>query len=270
MKRFLIALTAAATLALPVAAVATPPGDDGEHKVAICHRTASDTNPYVYIEVDEASLSPGHLDNADPGHKPTYWKSDGVFRGVAHSDGDPKDDYLAPGGPSDCEDFPSTTTPPVTTSTTTTSTETTTTTPPVTTTTETSTTTTTSETTTVTTPTETTTTTPPCEGEQCTTTTTTTEPPVTTTTSATTVPPSTTSSSPPPPVTTTTVVTSTTSTRTKTPPKPDTGGRKSPPGPLAFTGLSVENVVHIVAAALLFAIVGSYLLWLGGRRREEV
>lgn len=83
---------------------ATRPDEDGEHKVAICHRTASDTNPYVYIEVDVASLSPGHLDNADPGHKPTFWKSDGVFRGVPHVDGDPKDDYLAE-SESDCNDF---------------------------------------------------------------------------------------------------------------------------------------------------------------------
>jgi hypothetical protein len=35
-------------------------------KVDICHRTASDTNPYVFISVDDDSLSPGHLDNADP------------------------------------------------------------------------------------------------------------------------------------------------------------------------------------------------------------
>lgn len=83
---------------------ATQPDEDGEHKVGICHRTASDSNPYVYIEVDVASLSPGHLDNADPGHKPTFWKSDGVFRGVAHVDGDPKDDYLADSA-EDCDDF---------------------------------------------------------------------------------------------------------------------------------------------------------------------
>lgn len=83
--------------------VATKPNP--EHKVGICHRTASDTNPYVFIKVDVASLSPGHLDNADPGHKPRFWKSDGTFRGVAHVKGDAKDDYLAPGGKADCEDF---------------------------------------------------------------------------------------------------------------------------------------------------------------------
>lgn len=124
MKRLLVALAAAATLAVPVAATATPDPEDDGHKVTICHRTASDSNPYVFIEVDEASLSPGHLDNADPGHKPTFWKSDGVFRGVPHSEGDPKDDYLAQSA-ADCEDFPQTTTtetettsPPTTTTTT--------------------------------------------------------------------------------------------------------------------------------------------------------
>lgn len=92
-------------------ALATQP--DPDHKVGICHRTASDTNPYVYIEVDEAALSPGHLDNDDPGHKPTYWKSDGTFRGVAHKDGDPKDDYLAK-SEADCNDFVPTPSPTAT------------------------------------------------------------------------------------------------------------------------------------------------------------
>lgn len=77
---------------------------DPEHKVGLCHRTASDTNPYVYVEVDEVSLSPGHLDNADPGHKPTTWKSAGTWRGDEHAAGDPKDDYLATSA-DDCDDL---------------------------------------------------------------------------------------------------------------------------------------------------------------------
>ena len=85
----------AAMLLLGLAAGSTLATQGEDHKVGICHRTASDTTPYVFIEVDVASLSPGHLDNADPGHKPTFWKADGTFRGVAHLAGDAKDDYLA-------------------------------------------------------------------------------------------------------------------------------------------------------------------------------
>ena len=68
-------------------ALATQP--DPEHKVGICHRTASDTNPYVYIEVDEASLD-AHLNNL-PGHP-----------AKTNEDGSPRNDYLAD-GPEDCE-----------------------------------------------------------------------------------------------------------------------------------------------------------------------
>ena len=168
-KRLLVAVSLSLTLGVfgGVAASATPDPEGDGHKVGICHRTASDSNPYVYIEVDEASLSPGHLDNADPGHKPTFWKSDGTFRGVAHVDGDPKDDYLAPNGASDCVDFVTTTT--VTTTTApptceeTQTCETTTTVPPTTTTTTSSAppSTTTTATTTTTAPTEPPTTSPP-------------------------------------------------------------------------------------------------------------
>lgn len=37
------------------------------HKVNICHGTASDKNPYVYISVDYSALK-GHLDGTGPGH----------------------------------------------------------------------------------------------------------------------------------------------------------------------------------------------------------
>jgi hypothetical protein len=41
-------------------AQATPKGADGEHKVWVCHATASEKNPYVLIHIDEAGWLNGH------------------------------------------------------------------------------------------------------------------------------------------------------------------------------------------------------------------
>ena len=38
-----------------------------DHKVRLCHGTASDTNPYVLITVDKHALK-GHFDGDAPGH----------------------------------------------------------------------------------------------------------------------------------------------------------------------------------------------------------
>lgn len=94
--------------ALVAAASATPPGD----KVGVCHRTAAETNPYVYIEVpaDEAN---GHVTGTDKQHNhKVYWESDGTWRGVPHQAGDERMDYLAPGGAADCTDTGTTPPPP--------------------------------------------------------------------------------------------------------------------------------------------------------------
>ena len=49
-------------------------------KVEICHGTASDTNPYVLISVDESALA-GHFDGTAPGHgannQPDFFPTDG-------------------------------------------------------------------------------------------------------------------------------------------------------------------------------------------------
>jgi len=87
-KKLGIALMAAGLLvfAITSATFATQPPD---HKVGLCHRTASDSNPYVYIEVDVASL-PAHLNNL-PGHP-----------AKTNADGSPRNDYLADSA-SDCD-----------------------------------------------------------------------------------------------------------------------------------------------------------------------
>jgi LPXTG-motif cell wall-anchored protein len=71
-----------------------------ETKTAICHRTASDTNPYVFEEPDDNALD-AHFNNL-PGHPAKYWKSDGIWRGVPHKASDAKNDYRA-SGPADCQ-----------------------------------------------------------------------------------------------------------------------------------------------------------------------
>jgi Tfp pilus assembly protein FimV len=91
--RTTIRAAATALLILLVGAAgasATQPDEDGEHKVAICHRTASDSNPYVFIEVDVASLD-AHLNNL-PGHP-----------AKTNPDGTPRNDYLAESA-ADCEE----------------------------------------------------------------------------------------------------------------------------------------------------------------------
>jgi hypothetical protein len=70
---------AAMTVPIAVSASATAPPD---HTVGICHRTASMTNPYVFIEVDVASLD-AHLNNL-PGHPPK-----------TNADGSPRNDFIA-------------------------------------------------------------------------------------------------------------------------------------------------------------------------------
>jgi hypothetical protein len=104
------------TLLIPATATATQP--DPEHKIGICHRTASDDNPYVYEEVDDAAAANSHIGNVAEGHDAKPWKADGTFRGIAHQAGDPKDDYLAPAGKSDCDDFVVTTSADASTTTT--------------------------------------------------------------------------------------------------------------------------------------------------------
>lgn len=72
---------------------AADPG--GQDKVAVCHRTASEGNPYTYLEVPEDEAN-GHITGTSKQHNTkVVWKTDGTWRGVAHRAGDLKLDYLA-------------------------------------------------------------------------------------------------------------------------------------------------------------------------------
>jgi hypothetical protein len=62
--RLLFVLMVCSILVVGVSATAQGAPD---HKVTLCHGTASDTNPYVEITVDFHALA-GHFDGTEPGH----------------------------------------------------------------------------------------------------------------------------------------------------------------------------------------------------------
>ena len=63
-------------------------------KVGICHATSSDSNPYVFISVDDDSAKfKGHLAHRNTPNK--TWKNAGVFNGDPHLAGAPKRDLIS-------------------------------------------------------------------------------------------------------------------------------------------------------------------------------
>ncbi len=94
--RRLATITAAAgmlVLSSGVALMVTATPANAANKVGICHATNSDSNPYVFISVDDDSVKlKGHLKHRSAPNK--HWKSDGTFNGDAHEDGDAKPDLI--------------------------------------------------------------------------------------------------------------------------------------------------------------------------------
>ncbi|GAA1507950.1 hypothetical protein BJ978_001276 [Agromyces terreus] len=60
-----IPFVALSVLGASAAANATQPGADGSHKVAFCHATHSEKNPYVYIETDNIAVVRAHFKHQD-------------------------------------------------------------------------------------------------------------------------------------------------------------------------------------------------------------
>jgi hypothetical protein len=89
------ALVMSSGVALMVTATSADAAQTQHVPVGVCHATSSDTNPYVFIVVDDDSTKlKGHLKHRDDPNK--TWKSDGTYElGGDHSAGDPKRDYIA-------------------------------------------------------------------------------------------------------------------------------------------------------------------------------
>lgn len=62
---FALPFVAVSVLGTGLAANATKPTSDGEHKVAFCHATHSEKNPYVPIETDKIAVIMAHFKHQD-------------------------------------------------------------------------------------------------------------------------------------------------------------------------------------------------------------
>lgn len=67
----------------------------GQNRVGVCHRTASASNRYIYIEVPEDEAN-GHITGDHRQHnQQIVWPADTIWRGTFHAAGTPVLDYFA-------------------------------------------------------------------------------------------------------------------------------------------------------------------------------
>lgn len=114
----LFALAGIAGLILLSFTVPRATAGGGQEKVQICHRTASESNPYVLITVPTEEAN-GHITgtNSQHNHK-VYWDSAGVWDGIPHAAGAERMDYYASaGGSGNCTNGASPTATPTPTET---------------------------------------------------------------------------------------------------------------------------------------------------------
>ena len=86
MLGLLCAFVGAASLVLVPAVVAAPndpaPKTSGEHiAYTFCHRTGSESNPWVVITTDDAAWAEAHMPGTDPAHPPKNGNDD-IFIGI--------------------------------------------------------------------------------------------------------------------------------------------------------------------------------------------
>lgn len=73
--------------------VSATPANAANTPVNICHATSSDSNPYVFITVDDDSVKfKGHLKHRNFPNK--TWKDAGTFNGIEHTAGQAKPDLI--------------------------------------------------------------------------------------------------------------------------------------------------------------------------------
>jgi hypothetical protein len=104
MRRFAVVVGALATLSMLWTAVALAQGrsEDAHHHVIVCHRTGSESNPYVVINIPFTAWTEAHSPDSSHAHPPLNGRVDILLQdpasGPGSKDGFTKDDCEGGGG----------------------------------------------------------------------------------------------------------------------------------------------------------------------------